>query len=312
MIYARDVTKYPNDELRFVIYAPRYRDNSGGAIVMHKLCDVLNDMGYSALLYPLWKPLSLPSALFRSPRMTFAYLLARAYRGKYATNAKYNTPLAKQRDIQGSIVIYPEIVSGNPLRAEKYVRWLLHRPGFHEGHFKYSPGDLYFCYQEAFHKNCRDMVHGGSLTIGDTLLDIYKQTNYGERIKTCFIVRKGRARPDLPDLKHQWVVDDLSHEELAKVFNECKFCYLYDTYTAYAQYAAICGCIPIVVPLPGVTKEQWVPEEKGRLGVAYGESDTEHAVTTRPALLCFMQETSKKNREAVAHFVEAVKKHFKT
>lgn len=238
-------------------------------------------------------------------------MASRLYRGPYSTNTNYNTPIAQVDDIQDSIVVYPEIVSGNPLRAKRYVRWLLHEPGFHEGKASYAPGDLYFCYQEAFHKNCQNMIEGGPLTIADTLLHIYKQTRIDERTKICYMVRKGKNRPDLPDLHGKWVVDDLDHVELAKAFNECKICYFYDTYTAYAQYAAACGCIPIIVPIPGVTKFQWTPEEVGHLGVAYGEDDIEYAIHTRESLLKLMQEVPARNLEATKRFVEVVKRHFK-
>lgn len=301
----------PAEAPSFVIYAPRYRSNSGGAIVMHKLCDVLNTMGYRAKLWPLWKPHSLVASMLKSPGRTLAYTASRIYRGPYATNAKYNTPLAGKSDIPDSIVIYPEIVSGNPLGAKRYVRWLMHEPGFHEGKALYSPGDLYFCYQEAFNKHCQAMTYGGPLTIADTLLDIYQQTNTGERSKICYMLRKGRDRPDLPDLSGKWIVDGLDHAELAKAFNECKICYFYDSYTAYAQYAAACGCIPVIVPVPGVSKMQWTPEEIGHLGVAYGEGDIEHAVRTRAELLKVMQEVPQKNQQAVARFVEVVALHFK-
>jgi len=147
--------------------------------------------------------------------------------------------------------------------------------------------------------------------IADTLLDIYKQTNTGERTEICYMIRKGKNRPDLPDLHEKRVIDDLDHFELAKIFNECKTCYFYDTYTAYAQYAAACGCIPVVVPIPGVTKTQWIPEEVGRFGIAYGEDDIEYAIRTRVTLLKFMQEVPNRNFEAARHFVETVREHFK-
>lgn len=298
------------ETLSFVIYAPRYRSNSGGAIVMHKFCDVLNSLGYRSSLWPLWKPRNLSASLFDSPIRTVSYLASRVYRGPYPINAKYNTPVASENDVQDSVVIYPEIVNGNPLRAKRYVRWLLHEPGFHEGKVSYALGDLYFCYQEAFHKNCQGMIYGGPLTIADTLLNIYKQTNTGERTKICYMIRKGKDRPDLPDLRGKWVVDDLNHIELAKAFNECKICYFYDTYTAYAQYASACGCIPIIVPVPGITKTQWTPEEIGHLGVAYGADDIEYAIRTRHELLKVMQDVPRKNLEAAAHFVKVVREHF--
>lgn len=222
----------------------------------------------------------------------------------------YKTPLAKSVDLDKSIVVYPEIVSGNPLRAPRYVRWLLHEPGFHEGAFIHATGDLYFCYQEAFNKNCSGMIYGGLLTIADTFLDIYRNVNPGERSKVCYMIRKGIDRKDLPDVSDLWVVDGYSHHELASAFNECRVCYFYDPYTTYAAYAAACGCIPVIVPMPGVSKKEWVPEEDGSYGLAYGDDDIQYAIETRDLMLNKLHAITLHNRESAKNFVTVVKKHF--
>lgn len=290
----------------FVIYAPQYRRNSGGAIVMNKLCDMLNQEGHSAKLWPLWKPL--PSVTAFIHRKTPLYYAWRLYTRGYPTNPAYNTPLASPADIDRSIVVYPEIVNDNPLRAKRYVRWLLHSPGFHKGSFKYAAGDMYFYFQEAFNNRCNDMVCGGPLTVEDMPLDIFRQINFGERTNVCFMIRKGRHRKDIPSLRGKWVVDGLSHESLADAFNECRICYFYDAYTAYAPLAAACGCIPVIVPLPNVTREMWSPHP--HLGVAYGDDDIPRALATREALLDGMRSTEARNVQSVRNFVSAVCEHF--
>lgn len=295
--------------MRFVIYAPRYRDNSGGALVLHKLCDVLNKLGHQASLWPMWKPRL--SALPEVDAVGMHLLwLGKGLTRKYRTNPRYATPMAKESQIKDSIVVYPEVVSGNPLRARRYVRWLLHEPGFHEGKFRHSSNDLYFTYQEAFNKNCGDMVHGGALTVADCMMDIYRTTNHGPRTKICYMVRKGGDRPDLPDLSDKWVVDGYSHRQLADAFNECRACYFFDLHTMYAAYAAACGCLPIVVPQPGLAKDRWVPEEAGRHGVAYGEDDAGHAIATRELLLENLRRVEEDTASSVRHFVSVVATHF--
>ena len=49
----------------------------------------------------------------------------------------------------------------------------------------------------------------------------------------------------------------------------------------YSRYAALCGCIPIVVPIEGVSKQEWHPEKELRYGIAYGSGDVEWALQTR-------------------------------
>lgn len=295
---------------KFIIYAPRYRNESGGSIVLHKLCDTLNRLGYVAKLWPLWKPrFSLRTPISSLPNGT-AYYGSRMYRGPYIVNDHYDTPIAKASDIEDSVVVYPEIVSGNPLGAHRYVRWFLHKPGFHEGKFKYTAGDLCFSYQDAFNSLTSDVKYGGTLTVTETFSGIYQLVNDGERTAICHMVRKGKIRTDLPDLSEQWVVDGHTHEELAKIFNECKICFIYDLYTMYSAYAALCGCVPVIVPVPGMTKTQWVPEDCKRFGLAYGNEDIPHAVATRGLLLEGLHQAEQQGINSVEHFVSVVDQHF--
>lgn len=296
------------DTPSFVVHAPRYRPNSGGAIVTHKLCDVLNRLGYPCSLFPHWMP-SLVSSRAMTPR-SVAYLASALGRPVYTTNPAYRTPLATAKDLTESIVIYPEIIGGNPLGADRYVRWLLHQPDFHGGTSRYRSGDLYFCIQEAFNQGGDGMAYGGLLNVTDMMLDVYRQTNFGPRTRVAYMIRKGRDREDLTDLSGEWVLDGLDHRAMAEAFNECRVCYFYDGYTAYSDYAAACGCIPVVVPLPGIEKQQWVPEAGGRSGVAYGEADIPHALATRDALLAYMRGVEGQNLASVRRFISVVAAHF--
>jgi hypothetical protein len=52
-------------------------------------------------------------------------------------------------------------------------------------------------------------------------------------------------------------IENLSMEEIANVFNQCKYFYSYDPNTAYIIYAAVCGCIPIIHEIEGVTEKEY-------------------------------------------------------
>ncbi|MGL9733937.1 MAG: hypothetical protein ACR5LD_05555 [Symbiopectobacterium sp.] len=47
-------------------------------------------------------------------------------------------------DSENSIIIYPKIVSVNPLKAKNVVRWLLHHPDYQTGNVNYFSSELYF------------------------------------------------------------------------------------------------------------------------------------------------------------------------
>ena len=43
--------------MKFVIYTHRYDVNSGGLIVLHFLCHMINTLGYEAYLWPAYRPI---------------------------------------------------------------------------------------------------------------------------------------------------------------------------------------------------------------------------------------------------------------
>ncbi|MGN6313441.1 MAG: hypothetical protein ACTHMO_06755 [Rhodanobacteraceae bacterium] len=300
----------PGTKPKFIVCAPRYSETSGGSIALHKLAQLLGILGYEALFWPLHRvklrALPLSSAWLRK----YSYIATRLYRPRYSTIPGSILRIASKSDINDSIVIYPDIVRGNPLEARRYVRWFLYHVNINEAKKTATDGDLYFCYQEAFNHDYGGMKYGGTLHVSHWLLDIYKQTNFGDRSGACYMIRKGKSRPDLPSFRGKTVVDGMDHRSLAKVFNEKKYCYFYDAYTGYSAYAAACGCIPVIVPVPGLDRSAWEPNGGRKPGIAYGEGDIPYAIETRPLLLQRMADAESKSLDSVGHFLAVVEKHF--
>lgn len=294
---------------KFIVCAPRYSETSGGSIALHKLTQLLSTLGYEALLWPLHR-VNLRAPLFSAAWWgRYSYLATRLYRPRYSTIPGSMLRVATKADINDSIVIYPDIVGGNPLEAGRYARWLLYHLSTQYA-TTVSDGDLYFCYQEAFNHDYSMMTYGGVLHVTHWLLDIYKQTNFGDRSGACYMIRKGKSRQDVPSLRGKVVVDGMDHRSLARVFNEKKYCYFYDLYTGYSLYAAACGCIPIVVPIPGIERNTWEPNGGRKPGIAYGEIDIPYAIETRPLLLQYLADAEINNLDSVKRFVAVIEKHF--
>jgi hypothetical protein len=229
------------------------------------------------------------------------WLLKGNYR-KY-NQGPFNNPVARRSNLHDAIVIYPEIVSGNPLRASKVVRWLLHRPGFHTGSFEHGPNDLFFVYHEHFAdpRIAADQTHRLTVTWANP---VYRERGGTERSGTCYLLRKGKGRPLLHDPDGSTLLDGMSHDEMAGAFNRTTRLYSYDPYTLYNVYAALCGCIPIVVPTPGMTKEAWLPRAEDRFGLAYGEEEIPWAIRTRDALLARFRRVEQEESEMLHSFIK--------
>lgn len=300
-----------SNDTTFIIYAFSYNDDSGGTVVLHKLCHLLNEEGFNAKLWMNYKPLFDITNPVSSIFKYLKYLKKRITR-PFNINTKWNTPIARKEDLtEKSVVIYPEIVDGNPLKAQNVVRWLLHKPGFHNGVVNYGPSDLIFLYLKAYAENCKNLDLDNMLYIPNNREDVYYQKNFGNREGTCYILRKGKNREIQHDLKNSICIDGKTHKEIAEIFNKVEFCISYDTYTMYSLYAALCGCISVVLPENDVSKEEWSPDGLFSLGIAYGFNDLENAKKTRSLLL---DKISKENEEVIQQvhfFANKVNKYFK-
>jgi hypothetical protein len=71
-------------------------------------------------------------------------------------------------------------------------------------------------------------------------------------------------------------------EEIAIIFNECKYFYCYDPNCFYVTCALLCGCIPVLYPFEGYTKESFFKSRSYNLngkvynkGIAWGNESGE-------------------------------------
>jgi hypothetical protein len=294
---------------RFVIFAGAFDENIGGVIALHRLCDLLNREGCEAYLWPERLPLFDP----RRP-LSSGWKLLRYYRSRrrrtYRVWPGFRTPIARASHLRDAIVVYPEVVAGNPLRAAHVIRWLLHKPGFHTGSAHYGPHDRFFFYQKAFDDPSVNPDGDNLLKTVFVRDDVYRQSNFGERRGTCYILRKGSGREIVHDMADSQLVDGLSHEQLAEVFNRVTMCVSYDLYTMYSMFAALCGCASVVVPQEGISREQWYPDPRDRYGIAYGFDDVEHAQGTRHLLLPHLKAQESLANETVRAFVDKCARYF--
>lgn len=299
------ITVVPGTRPEFVIWTPPFRDDTGGIIVLHELCRRLSDLGHAARIWPNSKPTHFSWTTFRA---WAGYVL----KGRFlkARRNPLRARIASRRDLATAIVIYPEIVAGNPLGARRVVRWLLHKPGYHTGTIEFGEHDLFFCFNLAFNderfnpdKNWLRVTHFNPA---------YQQTNFGSRSGAAVLVRKGQWRR-LDDHPIDAInVDVMTHSERAAVFNRVQYLYSYDTYSFHVVHAALCGCIPIVIPEPNLSEMQWQPTRERRLGIAYGIERIEWAEETRQELRAVVARSRLDEDQAILEFVAICRRHFAT
>jgi hypothetical protein len=303
---------------KFLIYAPPYDPNTGGSIAMHKLCDLLNRAGREAFLYPLFPSFELhPYNLKKVPAIVDHFQALFNAAKNFKVNPDFITPvLSANLDDQAGdehVVVYPELVFGNPLRAPHVVRWMMHRPGFHTKQVYFGFNELHFYFSKAF----RQFDYPGNKT-SDLLLAIrhypynvyLDQGTARERSGTAYCLRKGKGRPLQHDISDSVLIDGKSHEEIAEIFKRVKTFISYDLWTAYSRFAALAGCDSVVVPEPGMNKLEWTPEADRRAGIAYGFDDLHDARQSRDHLIELVKGTESESIETTQAFIAEVDAHF--
>lgn len=317
-------------KLKFVIVSPCQR--SGGGLVLHQLCKILEKQGHDArileincylgkysssgIIFYLKYFLSLLRDIYRT---IFAHLFPNTKKGKHWHDGYVYKSVqgCKKKYLpwvdKDTIVIYPEIYRGNMLHAAKVVRWLLYYNRYPNDTDWYSKDDLFVAFTKLFND---ELLNHKCLVLRVTSFDIglYKRINYGERKGNCYIVRKGIHRADLPKHFDGPVIDDYSEKDKVGMLNRCERCYSYDTNTFYMSIAAICGCLPIVVIEEGKTRDDYVSSDVQALGVAYGDSveEIEYALATQNKVLEYRKQELAKNEINVEKFVLECRKHFFT
>lgn len=260
--------------MNFVIYAPGdYTPYGGGCIALHKLCHNIASLGEKAFIMTSKK----------NP----------AYLGTQVTESEA-VELCKD-----GIAIYPEVTCGNPFKADKVMRWILYYVREHGDFGIFGEKDLIYLYAPIFTLRFPHQIHG-ELRAVELFMELFVDKGY-TRSGSCFIHKK--TRPNYrrhPD--NALNLDDFiqlgGNEYLASILQTRETFYSYDNATWFSIFAAMCGCVSIVIPDGKHTAQEWYEKfPYFRYGIAYGEDEIPHALATQhkliPNLIEIEQETLK-------------------
>lgn len=264
--------KRPEKQYKFIIYTPSFDENSWWIIALHYLCHLINQLWYKAYIYKFVKypKIRFDSLIsfFRSI-IYYIYYPIKVYIHTFKTYKYFNTPKYRSTIDEDCIVIYPEVIAWNPLRAHNVIRWFLNKPWVITQEILFGDNELYFFYQEVFNDKNINSNWLNLLRIMYTFNHIYKQTNFNKRSGSCYILRKWKDRTIVHNLDNSVLIDGKNHDEIAKIFNQVELCISYDLYTFYSYYATLCGCKSLVIPKDWINKITWQPDENLRIGLAY-------------------------------------------
>ncbi len=216
----------------YYIYAYNYRDTSAGNRALYILCHMLNCLGQEAYITNSQVvPPQLRTPLLDSNTLAKHYLTGRV-----------------------PIAVYPEVVSGNPIRLPVVARWLLHKPGHFTGATDYDAKDLFFHFMDwvvpADMQGCT-----AQLTVPVTDPAIFNNEDNPHNHKRqgiCYYANKlqilgGEVDPEMKLRGTSLGLErPLKREELAAVLRQTEALYCYE-HTALIEEALRCGCPVILV-----------------------------------------------------------------
>jgi len=304
---------------KFIIFAGSYFEDSGGTVVLHHLCHLLNEVGYEAYLYPAFKTTIIHQRKWLKPLLSILYA---AFKSKllrpFKTLSKNKTPIFTDKNSKNIgddyVVIYAEGVAGNPLNAKNVVRWLLQKPGYNYKGIFFSNSELIFSYNPVYLDGfCLPFSNLSKTLLYVPLVHLHFYTEFPalcdrERYGTAYCVRKGKGKSFVHDDK-AINIDNLSHVNTAAIFRRIKTFISYDSMSAYSTFASICGADSIIIPDQDIAIEDWLPENL-RFGLSYGFENIEWARNTRPLLLDRINKDVENKYKILEEFVKEVNEFF--
>jgi len=239
----------------------------GGITVHFELCRILNELGVNAKIKSQYKTQN------------------------YICNNYYDNDFPVDNNC---VVIYGEMIEGNPLNAKNVVRWIL------------APIEVFSSMNTVNTWGKNDLVYYFNMENKFSLFpervgSVYKLLstlhvnpsiqNYNlEKKGTCYSLRKYHMHKDGINVMHYndsfEITYNHSQEECIEIFNKHEYFISYDPLTFLNTIAALCGCVSIVHPIKGLTKQQWLKttaaaeylkrkELDNLYGIAYGVDQSE-------------------------------------
>jgi hypothetical protein len=294
--------------MKFIIYAPLEINDCGGCTALYNLAQILIDWGYDAYVFS-WD-LQISSLLDTSVLIN-------------------NIPIATHDiiDIENDIVIYPEIIEGNPLGIKKCVRWILYYLNPTDFSSTWGENDLWVYWSAEYITKNRDL--------DEQIMNIYhlnkkwvRDNSIKDRTEEFYIIRKGRNRYSETNKIHSnesILLEDIckTQKDYISYYQKGRILYSYDPHTFHLIISALCGCVSVVQPMDGVSRNEWskhlpghqfLPEIDGSTfwpGIAYGIDDLELASSTIDLLPLVFKKQSEASVNTVRNFLEKVHSHFK-
>lgn len=220
----------------FLIVSPPYNEKSGGVMCLHELCDALIKNGYESHIL-----------LLDGATGNLIYSNDRQFFSENLQNSNVYLPFESQRTfldniIKNGIVIYPEIIVGNPLGAERVVRYFLNADGLVTGiKSGYQAGDFCLAFSKMYFEDPHDVLFRPFV---HEAFSCVSSLPWNQRIMDVTYIGKGANYENCVRINNSLEINrDYPHskEELSIVLKSTRYFYSWDVVSSTNIDAIMCG-----------------------------------------------------------------------
>jgi len=301
---------------KFIVTAPSYNHNSGGAIACHQLCHYLNELTESYILPMPWGNIVNYLNINKSSVIGD---FEKSFAANFKVSPDLNTPMFSGKVSDEFVVVYPEVVLGNPLGSKNVARWVLYHSGNRRDVVAIGKGEVNFKWRPEYESvliNGFNEESGIGLEVHvppqDAFTALEQNVNlsleelHSNRRHTCFLVKKGTKIETSLLNENSIQLDNRDRSEIISVMLGSTHFVSFDPHTYYSEIASALGCHSVVLASPSkiLDDKLWEIYKQLHPWLAFQEEGIATAWHSRMKLLEKFQSAVGNTRDDVKAFFQ--------
>ena len=299
-----------------LILSPPFNTRFAGVVVLHRLYELLVEAGVEAFIVFFAVPNHPNKFLFSTAEKYFRPNSSKRFRSRSLTNELFKVA------INEGVVLYPEIISGNPLGARNVVRYLLNREAALTGKaMSAGEADFVMTFSRAFAGERNDF----ELFIPTGAERFFKSRplrDINDRTLDFFYIGKGykyQSQFDPPanfiELTRSWPKSQIQFHSLLL---EARFFLSYDRVSGCNGEAVLAGAYPIILGKGPVSAELLGRSETPTF---FGDpkllgsdkiplEEVQRLMSHRALLICELEKREASVKDLVGSLIKSLAHHF--
>ena len=228
---------------RFLIASPPYNHQSAGIVVLHELCDTLIRLGYDAYIVFFHSG--------KSPDFSWGWSGDPSLHGPGLLKGQlpaFGLDVFASELLKEGIVIYPEVIVGNPLGAAQVVRYFLNKDGGLSGlPTQYQPNDYKLAFSKVFFPDADGFLF--KLLVSPHFHSRNVPLAISRHMDTTY-VGKGALYAETFRVKNSILITKFwpeDKEQLGLILRNTRYFYTWDSVSLTNIDAVLCGVVPVVM-----------------------------------------------------------------